>query len=1318
VTDYNLSGLGTRSFEQLVQSLAAKIIGPNVVIFGDGPDGAREATFEGRIPFPNEDRPWEGYGVIQAKFLQRSVGPGKDGQWLFNQVSGELKKFTITKRRLRKPEYYILATNVILSPVAARGFKDKVSALIRSYKSKIGLKDFDIWDYDKIRVFLDNNRDVATTNAAWISSGDVLAEVIKAVKIGEPDFDQTMSNFLQKELLADQYANLEQAGHVPENQIPLSAVFTDLPASDRRLYEPEEERLPLPAGFIVEVLNASRERLDQDSLLAGASGSSGMATKGLRSGKFVLIGGPGQGKTTLTQYVCQLFRVALLKDRQHVWSNAKVAIRQIREQCAMDQIPLPLTRRFPIRVVLSEFAKALAMEGGDVSSLLSYVVKRIKQRTDYTLSVATFRQWMGNYPWILVLDGLDEVPASSNRDQVLTAITNFWIDVTEQNADILVVATTRPQGYSNEFSPEFYAHKFLTPLSEIRALRYGEKLTSIRYAADVDRQRKVASRLLRAVAEPATARLMRSPLQVTIMAELVGKLGQPPQERYGLFKEYFKVVYDREVERDTPVANILRRYRTEIDAIHYHAGLLLQVESERTGQTDAKLESGRLARIVRSHFSEEGHTGSDLDNLVSQVIAAAGQRLVFLVGVEADQVGFEIRSLQEFMAAEGLMQGDDACIRQRLRLIAPVSNWRSVFLFAAGNCYVVHKHLRDTIHSICAELNEEQSKDQKKDQTINSNKEDGLNLIRAGSQLALDLLEDGSARSQPKHCQALARVACRLLELPPEEIHLRLASVYSKELDGVFREEITKQVRHMDPASRIAAWICVLQLESQRVPWAAELIEKATTKEDLGAIVDACRIAPVSDRVHKTIREAIAVTPPTSGNRKRAFRRLLKPEVLGRAPWSTAVTGIMDMPTSPHFRGIVSMMLNDGTRLYWLYIKPVRPNWIHGLQNLPDQGEDWLPYSMAAKFMATPSPSSLAEALRTIAEQPGDPPESSSMPWPISACLEACATPTDVKLLAERVANGEMGTQVEWLAAEERWRKGVRLHEVFGRRRASVPFDQTIAAFGFPTSAVCSISLGSKGVSLNQVVGELRQTSDDEGRGNAACWMLYNIRQSSGLMSISAGELQELAQMAGHGTSSFDLSVINLFSDIDQVTVATLNRVGLDARNMHVVNPVSADRITRLVLGYNQDTSQRGLLRIIACLLSGTEIPDIAVPSRWEIGELAPPLRNAALIVRLVASGDSADLESVASLVLDPNLARNERTRYLDSAVEVISKRMETEMAVRSLVHLTELVGGSRPFAWKLVQALNAVVRKRRSNIYHPEVWASLKLSSSLQPHN
>ena len=72
--DYDLSRLSTRSFEQLIQALCIREMGSGVVVFGDGPDGGREAIFEGAVSFPSAVKPWSGYGVIQAKFKQRPEG--------------------------------------------------------------------------------------------------------------------------------------------------------------------------------------------------------------------------------------------------------------------------------------------------------------------------------------------------------------------------------------------------------------------------------------------------------------------------------------------------------------------------------------------------------------------------------------------------------------------------------------------------------------------------------------------------------------------------------------------------------------------------------------------------------------------------------------------------------------------------------------------------------------------------------------------------------------------------------------------------------------------------------------------------------------------------------------------------------------------------------------------------------------------------------------------------------------------------------------------------------------------------------------------
>ena len=60
---------------------------------------------------------------------------------------------------------------------------------------------------------------------------------------------------------------------------------------------------------------------------------------------------------------------------------------------------------------------------------------------------------------------------------------------------------------------------------------------------------------------------------------------------------------------------------------------------------------------------------------VKQIREAATDRLVFLVGNTAKEIGFEIRSLQEFMAAEHFFDGSEACMQETIRAIAPHPYW-------------------------------------------------------------------------------------------------------------------------------------------------------------------------------------------------------------------------------------------------------------------------------------------------------------------------------------------------------------------------------------------------------------------------------------------------------------------------------------------------------------------------------------------------------------------------------------------------------------------------------------------------------------------
>ena len=121
-----------QAFERMVQALCVSVLGPGVVIFGAGADGGREATFEGEVAFPSSVNRWNGYIVVQAKCRERLRNNYEDANWLCGQLRHDLDNFLDAKRNLRKPRYYILASNVTLSPEDKRGGKPK----LKQYSSR------------------------------------------------------------------------------------------------------------------------------------------------------------------------------------------------------------------------------------------------------------------------------------------------------------------------------------------------------------------------------------------------------------------------------------------------------------------------------------------------------------------------------------------------------------------------------------------------------------------------------------------------------------------------------------------------------------------------------------------------------------------------------------------------------------------------------------------------------------------------------------------------------------------------------------------------------------------------------------------------------------------------------------------------------------------------------------------------------------------------------------------------------------------------------------------------------------------------------
>src|SRR5262249_43927813 len=150
----------------------------------------------------------------------------------------------------------------------------------------------------------------------------------------------------------------------------------------------------------------------------------------------------------------------------------------------------------------------------------------------------------------------------------------------------------------------------------------------------------------------------------------------------------------------------------------------------------------------------KGFDGDSLVELTDRIAEAARHRLVFLTSRIEGELVFEVRGLQEYMAAECMMSGEPGLVLRRLRAIASSPYWRNVFHFAAGKCFfdTQSRHYQDALRVMCEDLN--------------MPTDPLMSAIHAGSELGLTILESGAPSKNPNHIRHLARIALELLACP------------------------------------------------------------------------------------------------------------------------------------------------------------------------------------------------------------------------------------------------------------------------------------------------------------------------------------------------------------------------------------------------------------------------------------------------------------------------------------------------------------------------------------------------------------------------
>lgn len=394
-----------------------------------------------------------------------------------------------------------------------------------------------------------------------------------------------------------------------------------------------------------------------------------------------LVGDPGSGKTTFTNYLTFLLADARVFDRQ-------------------PELPASLQPLLPVRLVLRQAAKYLPSDSSHGSARLLWqaffadVIDKIGRPAAEKL-IPYLQTRLGQEGCLFLLDGLDEVPDADRRRKCLLEAVNDLAHGLSANSRVLL--TARPYAYAD---PKWRLPNFqllaLAPFDEEQANRfivrwYQAVRTVMGWDAATARER--GARLAGGIQQkPYLADLASRPLLLTLMATLDSSWGKLPEDRADLYEESVKLLLlrwqrGREVRNDQgepdwepSISKAIglgeEKIRAALEKLAYQTHLRQAGEQQRDGDS-ADIPRGDVLDVFCAMLPADFNA----DILVKYLETRSG----LLMGRRENVYAFPHRSFQEYLAACHLAAVEqDVALKFRQLVYSDLTWWREVFLLGVG----------------------------------------------------------------------------------------------------------------------------------------------------------------------------------------------------------------------------------------------------------------------------------------------------------------------------------------------------------------------------------------------------------------------------------------------------------------------------------------------------------------------------------------------------------------------------------------------------------------------------------------------------------
>lgn len=662
--------LGHERFQRFCQSLLS-YEKPDVQAFEVGnQDGGRDASAGN----PREDG--VEYVIFQVKQVRRPDPLDDPIKWIEKTLKGEMPR--IEELIESGATSYQLMTNAIGTPHRHVGSVDKVAKHLREALPIPA----SCWWRNDLLIRLAKHHELRWGYPELLNAADILKELIEG-SLSEDAQRRTraIQTFVTSQHEAERKVRFKQV----DLQNDLLNLFVDVPATLGRGQEGGHRR----ARLFVESI-AQEDGIDTfpwEGPDVGAARTLLHPDVQEAMGKVVIEAAPGQGKSTLGQYISQVHRMRLLKKRS--------ALRKVPERhrgCAA---------RLPFKIDLRDFAVFLTGRDPFESSPEWGGLPDSWPRSLEGFLAATVRLFSGGVNFdvsdllavaevshlLLVLDGLDEVAEIEDRERVVEAVQSGCLRLEQLALGLQVVVTTRPVAFTNSpaLDDESFLYLGLGSLTPELAAEYSSKWAIARGLDGADTS-GVEQALMEQMDKPHISDLARNPMQLSILLALILKKGAGlPEKRTALYTGYMDVFFEREAAKDS----IVREHGEILFALHSRLGWRLHAEAERTSaggtisEEELKLE---VERFLVRHRKDPSLVEQLFHGVVDRIFALVSPRL-------GGQFEFEIQPLREYFAADYLFStaqvsrvGDErpGTLPDRFDGLARNSFWLNVTRFYAG----------------------------------------------------------------------------------------------------------------------------------------------------------------------------------------------------------------------------------------------------------------------------------------------------------------------------------------------------------------------------------------------------------------------------------------------------------------------------------------------------------------------------------------------------------------------------------------------------------------------------------------------------------